>query len=212
MENIIKTGGSYWTQTYKGGVYDYRSAADSTKITVGTIAHSLAHMRRFLCHSRWNYSVAEHSVLVATIGEQLLTDPMQRIRARPYLLLHDAHEAFVGDMPAPLKRYIKEEYGFDFKELEHQADVRIRRDLGLPVSIPVWMKEIIGEADLYALKLEREAFMASNHEWTIDAIAIPSNIRIPIQQPTPGSKFSRIFQNAIVGAIKEYNANASNWL
>lgn len=202
FEKHPKKTGAHWIQTYKGGVYDYGSAEGSTRITIGTLAHSLAHTNRFLSHSRFRWTVAEHSLLVAEIGCQLLRSPEEIAFVDPYLMIHDAHEAFLGDMPAPLKRFIAQEYGFDFKELERSADVRIRKDLGLKVATPVWVKEIIQEADVYALKLERDAFMASDHEWVIDDIILPAGIDIKINRELPPQRMARKFQNALLKAIK----------
>lgn len=63
-------------------------------IDLGDICYALSGIYRFTGHSR--VSVAQHSVLVA--GESRLEDP----RARLYALLHDAHEAYMGDIATPV--------------------------------------------------------------------------------------------------------------
>lgn len=195
----------FWIQTFGGNVYDYSSKTKSDKITIKMISHPLARMYRFLCHSKARWSVAEHSILVRDIGFALLSDPSEKCIADPYLLLHDAHEAFVGDMPAPLKKYLKHYHNFNFKTLEQDADIRIRFDLGLETSPPTWVQELIREADLYALKLERESFMASKHEWVIDDVAIPNVVqKVAFYNIGHTGTIDRVFRKNLETAIKDF--------
>lgn len=63
-------------------------AVKASDINFERIADSLAHMPRFLARTREPYFVAQHSVYVM--------DDVPRA-AQPWALLHDAHEAFIGD-------------------------------------------------------------------------------------------------------------------
>lgn len=80
-----RTGLLYWERPQ-----DYR-------FTVEEIAESLARQCRFNGHLGWE-SVAVHSVRVARRLEHM--PPPVRLAA----LLHDAHEAYTGDVPGPLLR------------------------------------------------------------------------------------------------------------
>lgn len=62
------------------------------QIDILDIAHALARIPRFNGHTRDNYSVAQHSVFVSH-----LVKPDQAL----YGLLHDAHEAYLGDLLKP---------------------------------------------------------------------------------------------------------------
>lgn len=59
------------------------------------IAHALSQMCRYGGHAPRFYSVAEHSVVVSRL--------CATHEARRFALLHDAAEAYIGDVIAPLK-------------------------------------------------------------------------------------------------------------
>lgn len=86
-------------QTAFGGVWDAR-APRAYNYSVYEISFALENVCRWAGHTVRFYSVAEHSVRVARLVEDLGGTPEQ-VRAG---LLHDAAEAFLGDMPSPFKR------------------------------------------------------------------------------------------------------------
>jgi len=80
-------------ETYSGMSFDLsRPAASMIRIT--DIAAALSKQCRYAGHCRRFYSVAEHSVL----GLALVSDA-----AKPAYLLHDAAEAYYGDLSRPLR-------------------------------------------------------------------------------------------------------------
>lgn len=97
-------------------------------IEIEDIAHGLARV------ARWNgqtvgehaFSVAQHSLLVARIGDKLFSN------SKPYwymaLLLHDAPEYVVGDMISPFKAVI----GGDYKAVENRLQQAIHLRFSLP--------------------------------------------------------------------------------
>lgn len=85
-----------WIQTYSGKKFDL-IRPDAQLVDVEDIAHALSHVCRFNGHLKSFYSVGQHSVHVA----EHLTDLDPRIQLQG--LLHDAAEAYVGDMVRPLK-------------------------------------------------------------------------------------------------------------
>jgi hypothetical protein len=82
-----------WFQTYTGGEF-YIIDPRPDEIKLRDIAHALSLQCRFNGHCKWFYSVAQHSVLVAQCCEK---------RHGLWGLLHDATEAYMGDMVRPLK-------------------------------------------------------------------------------------------------------------
>lgn len=87
-------------------------------VRLDDIAHSLSHLCRFVGHTDRFYSVAEHSVLVS----QLCDD-----EAAVFGLLHDAAEAYVGDLASPVKRQVP-----GFAAMEERVLSAVLVGLGVP--------------------------------------------------------------------------------
>ncbi len=87
-----------WIRTYTGGKF-YLLDPRPEDIKLVDLAHHLALIPRFTGAVIYPYSVAEHSYRVAR--------EVQKIKPGIYLeaLLHDAAEAYIGDMNRPLKHY-----------------------------------------------------------------------------------------------------------
>lgn len=87
-----------WMQLHSGYCVDLLEP-DLAGLTLQDLATCLSRLPRFLGHTRGGpiYSVAQHSVLmVENLAEETLT-------LRRAALLHDAHEAIIGDIISPLK-------------------------------------------------------------------------------------------------------------
>src|ERR1700683_336889 len=82
-----------WIVTFSGRRF-YVLDPRPSDVRIEDIAHSLSLQCRFNGHVKNFYSVAQHSVLVSE-----RCDPADAL----YGLLHDASEAYIGDMSAPLK-------------------------------------------------------------------------------------------------------------
>lgn len=136
-----------WTQTFTGKQFTpYAPQAD--QIEIEDIAHSLALQCRFNGHIKRFYSVAEHSVYVS-----YLVSPVARLKA----LLHDAPEAWIGDMVAPLKWTFPE-----FHVLEDTLMSAVEQKFDVPVSAAI--NEEVHTADQWIVHQEAKAlFPARNH-------------------------------------------------
>lgn len=110
-----------WIQMHSGiAFWPLDPRADEVRIE--DIAHSLSLLCRFGGHCSRFYSVAEHSVHVAR-----LCSPETALAG----LLHDASEAYVVDLPRPLKRMLPE-YGI----IESKVQMAIAEHFGLPLLLP----------------------------------------------------------------------------
>ncbi len=72
---------------------------DPNEIDIEDIAHALSHQCRYSGHTRTHYSVAEHCVRVSDLLAELGC-PREVLL---WGLLHDASEAYLVDIPSPLK-------------------------------------------------------------------------------------------------------------
>lgn len=92
---------------------------DPTLISIETIAHSLSMQCRFNGHCNAFYSVAQHSVLVSQVC---------MIEDARWGLLHDASEAYLGDVIRPLKHHPM--FAF-YRDVERQLQEVIYRRFSL---------------------------------------------------------------------------------
>lgn len=90
-----------WIQLYNSEYFDFsRPEKSIDKMSIETVAHSLAHQCRYNGHCNKFYSVAEHSCHVADRAYELSGGADHVALAA---LLHDASEAILCDLPRPLK-------------------------------------------------------------------------------------------------------------
>jgi uncharacterized protein len=95
-----------WMTTYTGQQF-WPLDPRPEDIDLTDIAHALSLQCRFAGHCRYHYSIAEHSLLVASIVSEIAPND-ETLKAA---LLHDASEAYLTDIPRPLKRQrVFEEY------------------------------------------------------------------------------------------------------
>lgn len=143
-----------WFQTYSGKLVSVTDPKPED-VDVVDVAHALSMTCRFGGHCRDFYSVAEHSVHVCEIGTALrshldVTYPstIENTRHSLVLLLHDAAEAYVGDLITPLKRNLLDAKALETKWLKA---IEQKFNLGTALSDP---EESIKQADLCALSIE----------------------------------------------------------
>src|SRR3954452_17139806 len=93
---------------------------DPEQLDITDITRALANTCRFGGHCRSFYSVAQHSVIVSELVEQRGGDAEDAFAA----LMHDASEAYLGDMPHPIKH--RSPLGAAFKAAEDHLEQAIR--------------------------------------------------------------------------------------
>lgn len=90
-------------QTYRGCSFDLLNP-HSSQIDTDDLSMALSQLNRFSGHTLYPYSVGQHSLLVA----HLLFETNQPNQVILQGLLHDAAEAYVGEIAAPLKKLLPE--------------------------------------------------------------------------------------------------------
>lgn len=130
--------GSFFT-TFSG-IKFYPLDPRPEEILIEDVAHALSLICRYGGHSRTFYSVAQHSCLVS----DHLPDEFKFIG-----LMHDATEAYLGDMVRPLKKQMPE-----YCNIEDKLWLVIAEKWGLPQIIP----DIVKRHDNMALVAEFRDF------------------------------------------------------
>lgn len=80
-------------------------------------------------------------------------------------LLHDATEAYMRDLPTPLKQLLP-----DYQRIERELDLVIRKKFNLPEE----MSKEVKQADRWALKIEAAMFWRDPNTGRLDAIWEPA--------------------------------------
>lgn len=100
---------SEYITTFTGNRF-YFARPTFSVIELADVAVALSRMPRFTCHSSSVYTVAEHSIAVAleclVRARRAGYTSLEAKRVALCGLLHDAAEAYVGDITSPLKRHL----------------------------------------------------------------------------------------------------------
>lgn len=155
----------------QGGRYIDFIAVDANVYDIEDIAHALANLGRFTGHTRTFYSVAQHSVLASLIV------PAEDALAA---LLHDAPEAYLGDVAKPLKELLP-----DYRAIEERLERSLFAQFGVPYPLPASVKR----ADRIMLATEKRDLMPAHDracgsdEWALIAGIEPLADRIVPMPP-----------------------------
>jgi uncharacterized protein len=173
-----------WFLTYTGKKF-YPLDPDPDMICIRDIAHALSQVNRFGGHSREPYNVGHHSILVSSMLE---TDKLEG-------LMHDAPEAYVGDMVQPLKRFMPE-----FREVEKLIWRVICAKYGMKEELPPSVKY----ADLVLLMTEKRDLLVKHPDpWAVteeEYPPLPGTI-IPWSSDTSERIFINLF-NELTGNVQ----------
>lgn len=148
-----------------GKQFDFLDPHNS-EFDIEDVAHGLAHVCRYAGQCNDFYSVAEHSLLVSDMVEEYAFEA----------LLHDASEAFIGDITRPLKQLVPE-----FKKIEAVVEDAVIERFGMRRDYRAAVKE----ADLRVLAAEQLQIMAPGcADWAQQAGIEPAPIRVRHLRPS----------------------------
>lgn len=171
-----------WISTYTGGKFYYDDIAASD-IDINDIAHALSMIPRFSGHVSAFYSVAQHCVL----GARRTMAPFKL-----EFLLHDASEAYVADVPRPLKEQVQE-----YCDIEHfiQREIAKRFKVGFPFNSHVHAM------DQRMLATEARDLLHPNCDWWKKMPVRPFSETIePWEQDVAEQEYLKLF-NKLTGAL-----------
>lgn len=145
---------------------------DPRMVDLEDIAHALGKITRFNGHCAHFYSVAEHSVL----GARYLATGYGRATQRAFLM-HDAAEAYIGDICRPLKKLL----GSAIDDIESKVQWAIEQRFGIEVVPLLDIKRI----DNIMLMLEAEYLCATPRVGTWPDVDLPMLQWAPLFAESP---------------------------
>lgn len=154
-----------WVETYTGKKFYLFSPKDDFDIR--DIAHALANQCRFNGHTSVFYSVAQHCVLIGRYLDHVGYDARYVMAG----LLHDAGEAYLGDIVTPLKRLLPKLELYD-----HNLMIRIMRWAGININRDII--DAVKEVDNLILYSEKTALLSDKVVWDLKNIGVPLCFRI----------------------------------
>lgn len=147
-----------------GAAFDFLDPWNSD-FTIEDVAHGLSNVCRYAGQCRRFYSVAEHSVFVSEMAKGF----------EYQALMHDAAEAFVGDMTRPLKELLPE-----YRRIE----VEIEQAIFARFDVPTPLRREVKEADLRVLAAEQTQLLPPGAaEWARISGVDPAPIAIRAMLP-----------------------------
>jgi len=183
------------------------------------LAFALARVNRWGGHTSRALSVAAHSLAVADIAEEMAISHFVCGRAIPgagfayvgqvraYALLHDAHEAYVGDLWKPVKSQM---WGWDRVEAGIQGVVHERFALG---PIPAEYDPIIDRADRTAAYLEAKryhpGFTKFAHHFSPDVTEYRERDELAVYRLSP-YEVESLFYEELLKLEPEHHAKIPN--
>lgn len=155
-----------WMQTFTGRRF-YPLDPQPGEMDPADIAHALSLLCRYGGHVDRFYSVAEHCLLMSEwVGS---SEGGNRPDASLAALLHDATEAYVVDVPRPLKRHLAA-----YREIESAVWAAIAARFGLNPFLP----SVVHEADDRILLTERNVLMPRAERWQQDGVMEPLPVTV----------------------------------
>ena len=166
-----------WIQLHSGKRM-FPLAPTPEMISIEDIAHALSNICRFAGHCREFYSVAQHSVMVSVhVSRKNLM----------WGLLHDAAEAYLCDIPTPIK---KSGMIDGYADLEQSILQCVADRFGLEWPVP----EEIRKVDTILLNTEARDLGLLSDIWNIDSGFLRNRI-VPVDQKTAYRVFMDWFEN-----------------
>lgn len=129
---------------FDGSLIDLISPTEEM-ISIESIAHGISGINRFGSQSPIRYTVAEHSLGMVRMA---MFDGVEDKDILFAILMHDASEAYLGDIVSPLKKHLKK-----YKKIEETMNSVIESKFSVDF---VKHHDIIKKYDRKILKIEKK--------------------------------------------------------
>ncbi len=156
----------------------------SWEVELEDIATALSNLCRFTGHVREFYSVAQHCFEVSRLAEVLAQKSLNQnipnwatfVGKRG--LLHDAHEAYIGDVATPIKSVMCD--GFEFEDMVDGIDEAIFKRFGVNATA-CGLRDVIDTADERMLATEkRDVLTRSDLPWSYPKLGPIDRVIVPV--------------------------------
>jgi hypothetical protein len=184
---MIYTPTQFEVETHSGRFVDI-SAPDPTTITLDDVAWALSQTCRYGGHCQKYYSVSEHAVFVS----KRLERKGYGIDVQRAGLHHDDAEAYLGDIPRPIKPLMGVSYAHMTDWMDHAIVLALKLPfelqparLGLPHPVAAFHSPPVKDADTWSLLVEARYLLPSEGRgWSVvrsqwDMADQPSRIVTP---------------------------------
>jgi hypothetical protein len=199
-----------WMILFKCGRFDFVNLERNKNVyDIEVIAHHLGQLCRYHGGTRFFYSVAAHA---CTMHDFLMRHADDQAESRLQLvewalqcLLHDAAEAYLGEVARPLKVLLPE-----YKRIEQITEDQIADFFGIPRGKPDWLADL-DRRIIYDERLElfpKYYDKQRTRFWEIDKHKglKPLKVRIPCWNPTR-AKHEFLKRYRLLMAEREQHAN-----
>lgn len=116
-------------------------------VRIDSIAHSLSLQCRYTGHVDTHYSIAQHCLIVSQYVARMGGTPLCQLLG----LLHDAEEAYFGDMSSPLKKH----YADYRRDAERMREFIFDKYIPGWRNVPPYYMDMVHKADQDVYQIER---------------------------------------------------------
>jgi uncharacterized protein len=148
---------SAWIQTFTGREFHYH--AEKPDIHIEDIAQGLSNQSRYAGQCKHFYSVAQHTVLGVDVAMRVHGN-MDLARV---FFLHDASEAYLVDVPRPIKGDLK-----GYTEIEDRISKAIYDHFNISGEVVQANQKLCKEIDMRILITEKNQLFDKYHKWTME--------------------------------------------
>lgn len=189
-----------WMQISEGRPFDLLDPViDDPEFAIHDIAVALSRDNRYTGRTHWPISVAQHSVLASRYARQF---PLE-------LLLHDAHEAYIGDIAKPIKDYLRHHNCDLLEQLADSLDAEIGRAFGIDLLNEEVRQEIRDMDRFLYLWEKRDAMEGCERPWGMEGeIELPEEFLVPWPEAFAKDAFLRRFYE-LVGGSRAFDTNSA---